>query len=141
MTLKAEPFKLEHLDNFDPKEVGFDVKETLTFALKYPQIRQVISFIKDGKTVFICGMSFISQGVWEAWLIPCKDIKKYAFETVKSVRNFTDWLFEVYEAHRIQIAVEDFNCKWAKAIGFHFEGIVKKYHKGVDHYMYIKVRE
>jgi hypothetical protein len=141
MTLKAEAFKLEHLDYFEPQEVGFDVKAMATFALNYPEIRQIIAFTKDSKTIFICGLSFISEGVWEAWLIPCKEIKKYAKDTVRSMKDFTDWLFEVYSAHRIQIAVEDFNCKWAKSIGFQFEGIVKKYHKGVDHYMYIKVRE
>jgi hypothetical protein len=141
MTLKAEPFKLEHLDSFNPQEVGFDVKSIVTFALNYPEIRQIMAFTKDSKTIFICGLSFISEGVWEAWLIPCKEIKKYAKDTVRSMKDFTNWLFEVYSAHRIQIAVEDFNCKWAKSIGFQFEGIVKKYHKGVDHYMYIKVRE
>jgi hypothetical protein len=141
MTLKAESFKLEHLDSFEPQEVGFDVRSMATFAVNYPEIRQIIAFTKDSKTIFICGLSFISEGVWEAWLIPCKEIKKYAKDTVRSMKDFTDWLFEVYSAHRIQIAVEDFNCKWAKSIGFQFEGIVKKYHKGVDHYMYIKVRE
>lgn len=141
MMFKAEVFNLSHLDNFDPQDVGFDVKKTLTFALDYPEIRQVISFIKDSKTIFICGLSFISEGIWEAWLIPCKDIKKYAKETVRSMRDFTDWLFDHHSAHRIQIAVLEHNKKWASAIGFQFESIVKKYHKGVDHYMYTKVRE
>jgi len=141
MTLKAETLKLDHLNNFDAAEIGIDVKSIATFAVNYPEIRQAMAFTKDSKTIFICGLSFISEGVWEAWLIPCKDIKKYAKETVRSVRDFTDWLFNVHSAHRIQIAVEDFNCKWAKAIGFQFEGIVKKYHKGVDHYMFTKVRE
>lgn len=140
MTLKAEAFKSEHLNSFDAAEIGIDVKSITQFALNYPEIRQIMSFTKDSKTIFICGLSFISEGVWEAWLIPCKDIKKYAKDTVRSMKNFTDWLFDYHSAHRIQIAVEDFNCKWAKAIGFQFEGIVQKYHKGVDHYMFIKVR-
>lgn len=140
MTLKAEAFKMEHLDNFDYPEIGIDVRSTTQFALNYPEIRQVMAFTKDTKTIFICGLSFISQGVWEAWLIPSKEIKKHAKDTVRSMKDFTDWLFDYQNTHRIQIAVEDFNCKWAKAIGFQFEGIVKKYHKGVDHYMFIKVR-
>jgi len=141
MTFKAEPFKIEHLKNFDPKDVGFDSKSIIESALNYPEIRQIMSFTKDSKTIFICGLSFISEGVWEAWLIPCKDIKKYAKDTVRSVKDFTDWLFECHSAHRIQIAVSDDNCKWAKAIGFEFESIVKKYHRGLDHYMFIKVRK
>lgn len=140
MTLKAEAFKPEHLNSFDAAEIGIDVKSITQFALDYPEIRQIMAFTKDSKTILICGLSFISEGVWEAWLIPCKEIKKYAKDTVRSMKNFTDWLFDYHSAHRIQIAVEDYNCKWAKAIGFQFEGIVKKYHKGVDHYMFIKVR-
>ena len=141
MTFKAEVFNLNHLDNFEPKDIGFDVKQALSFAIEYPEIRQVMAFTKEAKTIFICGLSYISEGIWEAWLIPSKDIKKYAKETVRSMRDFTDWLFEYHSAHRLQIAVKEENCKWAKAIGFQFESIVKKYHKGVDHYMYIKVRE
>lgn len=141
MTLKAEVFKPEHLNNFDPMETGIDVNLIAYFALNYPEIRQMMAFTKESKTIFICGLSFISEGVWEAWLIPCKEIKKYAKDTVRSVRDFTDWLFDYYSAHRIQIAVEDYNCKWARAIGFEFESKLRKYHKGVDHYMYIKVRD
>lgn len=141
MTLKAVPTTEEHLSNFDHKDVGIDVKNSLNFSLKFPDIKPMMSFMDGNTVVFICGLSYISEGIWEAWLIPSVDIKRYAKDTVRSLRDFTDWLLSEFDAHRIQIAVLDENVKWAKALGFQFESVVKKYHSRKDHFMYVKVRD
>jgi hypothetical protein len=141
MTLKAYPTTINHLDNFEYKEVGFDVEKALEFSLNYPEIRPMMSFLtEENQIIFICGLSAISEGIWEAWLIPSIHINKYPIQTVKAMKDFTNWLLTDYPAHRVQIAVLDENVKWAKAIGFQFESIVKKYHSGKDHFMYVKVR-
>jgi len=142
MTLKAIVTNKEHVDIFDPQEVGFNVPDALYFSLDYPSIRPMMSFFNDvGDIVFICGLSYISEGVWEAWLIPSKRLHNYAKASVRALSDFTNWVLEHFNAHRVQIAVLDENKKWAEALGFQFESIVKKYHSGKDHSMYVKVRD
>jgi hypothetical protein len=141
MTLEAIPTTPEHIKYFESQEVGLDVKITLSDCMNSPTVRPMMSFMDGDYVVFVCGLSFISEGVWEAWLIPSKRLHNYAKATVRAMREFTDWLLTDYPAHRIQIAVLQENKKWAESIGFQFESIVKKYHRGLDHFMYVKVGE
>jgi RimJ/RimL family protein N-acetyltransferase len=141
MILNAIPTTLEHVNNFAHTETSFDVPSVLSFCIDYPNIRPMMSFMDNDRVVFICGLSFISEGVWEAWLIPSKIMHNYAKSAVRSMRDFTTWLLSDFPAHRIQIAVLAEHEKWAKSLGFQFESIVKKYHNQRDHYMYVKVRE
>ena len=142
MTLKAEPTNREHLKILDPEDIGFDVDDCLETALKYPDIRPMMTFLNsENMPVFVCGLSHISPGVWEAWLIPSKRLKDHAMSTIKTLTDFTNWILDHNDSHRIQMAVLDQNVKWARALGFHFESIVKNYHNNKDHYMYVKVRD
>jgi hypothetical protein len=142
MMLKAQPTTKEHIDLLDPEDVGFDVSLALETAFKYPDIRPMMTFLNnENAPVFVCGLSQISPGLWEAWLIPSKILKKHALSAVKTLREFTDWVIDNNHAHRLQIAVLEHNVKWAQALGFHFECIVKNYHSNRDHFMYVKVRE
>lgn len=142
MMLKAEATTQKHIEDLYPEDVGFDVSLALETSFKYPDIRPMMTFLnKDNLPVFICGLSQISPGLWEAWLIPGKRLKDHALSTIKTLRDFTDWVLDNDHAHRLQIAVLDHNVKWAQALGFHFESIVKNYHSNKDHFMYVKVRE
>jgi hypothetical protein len=140
MILKAVSTTEDHLTMFDHKDVGIDVKKSLNFSLQHPDIRPMMSFFSENTLVFICGLSYISEGVWEAWLIPGTNIKNFSKATVRTMRDFTNWLLTDFDAHRLQIAVLDENVKWAEALGFQFESIVKNYHSRKDHFMYVKVR-
>lgn len=141
MMLNATPTKMEDIKDLGVIDIGFNIEECLDLAMKYPDIRPMMTFSnQDNKAVFICGMSHISPGVWEAWLIPGNLLKTHAKEAVKTLKEFTDWVLDNNHAHRVQIAVLENNKKWAQALGFQFEAIVKNYHSNKDHYMFIKVR-
>lgn len=139
MILKATPTNEDHLRNFSPKEKGLDVFSYLSKSLEYPEIRPMMSFSDKDKIVFICGLSFISEGVWEAWLIPSDIITKYKKSVVRTMKDFIEWVFNFMPVHRIQIAVLEENKKWAQSIGFSFESLAKMYHNKKDHYIYTKV--
>lgn len=135
--LKVTELQLSDLDSFNRADRE-DLIEDVKFNLGFPQFRRMYA-MKDGETlVAIIGASYISKGVWEGYVFTCDDIHKYAKRLVREARDFSDWAFE-WDVHRLQIAVLEENRKWAEAIGFQFEGIVKNYHSNKDHFMYIKV--
>jgi hypothetical protein len=135
--LKVSALELSDLDNFNRPDRE-DLIEGFKFNLQYPQFRRMYALKSGDYMVAIIGASYISKGVWEGYVFTCADIHKYAKSLVREARDFSDWAFQ-WDVHRLQIAVLDENRKWAEAIGFQFESIVKNYHSNKDHFMYIKV--
>ncbi len=113
-------------------------REDAEFNFEYPHFRRMFKMTDGEHMVAIIGATLISQGVWEGWVFPCQEIKKYAKRLVRETKDFSDWAL-TQDIHRLQIAVLEENRKWAESIGFQFEGIVKNYHSKKDHFMYIKV--
>lgn len=138
MTLKVSELTIEDAQNFNHTGDKELFVKNMTFNLELPQLRRCYAFKKDGYTVAILGGSWISNGVWEVWLFPAADVQNYAKSLVRELKDFTDWVF-TRDVHRLQMAVLEQNKKWAQAIGFQFEGIVKNYHSNKDHFMFIKV--
>lgn len=137
------------VSSLEPKDVEGEwahLRQDAYFNFRFPEFRRMFKLTDPGndKIVAVIGASLISKGVWEGWVFTGPDVKKYAKRLVKEVRDFSDWALTDGSnhgpgIHRLQIAVLEENRKWAEAIGFQFEGIVKNYHSNKDHFMYIKV--
>lgn len=135
MTIKVSELTLEDAYKFSSCEI---FRKNMEFNLSIPELRRSFSFNKDGEILAILGGSWISQGVWEVWLYAGESKHKFAKSLVREVKDFTDWVI-TQDVHRLQMAVLEENRKWAQAIGFQFESIVKNYHSKKDHFMFTKV--
>lgn len=138
MTLKVSGLDLRDLKEFNHPDRD-SIMESAAFNIAHPEFRRMFSMkTESGYLVAVIGASYISQGVWEGWVFPCADVRKYAKRLVRETKDFSDWALTL-DIHRLQIAVLEENRKWAESIGFQFESIVKNYHSKKDHFMYIKV--
>lgn len=139
MMLKVSGLELADISSFNHPDKD-SLLESAVFNLEHPLFRRMFTMKDENDYVIaIIGASYISKGVWEGWVFPCSDVRKYAKSLVREVRDFSDWALTL-DIHRLQIAVLEENRKWAESIGFQFESIVKNYHSNKDHFMYIKVR-
>lgn len=139
MILKIEPLTICHINSFHTDSQSF--KEDMEFNLQHPILRQAYAILCPLERVVlgVVGASCISNGVWEGWFYLSRSAGLYAKSIVQTCITLSDFFIKK-DIHRLQIAVRHEHRKWAKALGFHFECIVKNYHSNIDHYMYVKLR-
>lgn len=83
--------------------------------------------------IAILGWYFISSGVVQAWALISEEVKKAPKIFHKTVKSLIGFSFEKYSLKRMQFSVRcDYPAgwKWAKALGFECEGIMKQYGAG-----------
>lgn len=144
MMLKTRKFSIEHIDNFLPKDDFYNLKRDLTESSENKNVDMITMFDSYDDVVCIMGVNHLRLGVAEAWLVPGVLVDEYKYSFFRAAHNIIyKYLFPIMGLHRIQIAIEkDWKKgnKWAKTLGFSFEGVMKAYdvHK-VDHNLYAKV--
>lgn len=90
------------------------------------------------------GLNIAWRGVGEAWLFSTEKLNQYPIWMIKNFRTLTNEALRVGGLHRVQCYV--LNCdqglhKWAKMIGFQFEGVMRKHSaQGEDHAVYSKIQ-
>lgn len=137
--LKLEPFEMHHLDYFSPSSFEGDLAAACAFCLDHPRFRQLVSVLSNtGEIIALAGSHYINRDCVEVFLIPSQKVKKHAKALVRTMMLLTDVLLN--DVCRVQFPVLPHNRKWATAIGFEYEGVVKKYFGSEDHFMYIKTR-
>ena len=131
---KLIPFHYTHLNMMEFRES------------EYSLINSFIDYEEKIKTCPVEGLSFsgvcfgdivccfgiipLWQGVYEAWLLPCKDLTKNKLRFHKSILKFFDYVADRLNIHRLQINVNRQNClayKWAKKCYFTEEGLLREY--------------
>jgi hypothetical protein len=131
---KLIPFHYTHLNMMEFRES------------EYSLINSFIDYEEKIKTCPVEGLSFsgvcfgdivccfgiipLWQGVYEAWLLPCKDLTKNKLRFHKSSLKFFEYVAEKLNIHRLQINVNSQNClayKWAKKCYFTEEGLLREY--------------
>tara|TARA_E500000305_G_C4022561_1_gene239768 strand:+ start:135 stop:647 length:513 start_codon:yes stop_codon:yes gene_type:complete len=131
---KLIPFHYTHLNMMEFRES------------EYSLINSFIDYEEKIKTCPVEGLSFsgvcfgdivccfgiipLWQGVYEAWLLPCKDLTKNKLRFHKSSLKFFEYVADRLNIHRLQINVNRQNClayKWAKKCYFTEEGLLREY--------------
>lgn len=131
---KLIPFHYTHLNMMEFRES------------EYSLINSFIDYEEKIKTCPVEGLSFsgvcfgdivccfgiipLWQGVYEAWLLPCKDLTKNKLRFHKSSLKFFEYVADRLNIHRLQINVNRQNClayKWAKKCYFIEEGLLREY--------------
>lgn len=142
--IKVQRFEMSHLE-------GFQCRENFNGDLTIPMMenmmdpkRDVVSLIKEGEVICFAGVNHLRVGVGEVWLIGGKAIEKYKFEFFKTVLGLIKFVEEQMNLHRIEMAVDcswQDGAKWARNLGFRFEGIARAYDfQRRDHAIYTRIR-
>jgi len=137
MISKVVEFCPGHLDLFEPREEEDDQREGILLGYQLNNV-ELFSIICDNKVLGIVGANHMRQGTAEVWICISKHISKYAKTFHKTVLDLIEWGVKKHNKYRLTIAVRvdsDRNYKWAEAIGFKAEGIMKKYDGKKDFYL------
>lgn len=101
---------------------------------------------KDGDLILCCaGLKVFRTGVAEAWMVMSSEVAKgiYTRQAYEQVRAYLLFLMKDLGLDRVQAWVRsDFpvGCKYAEMMGMEREGMMRKYDKGADCYLYAIVR-
>lgn len=97
--------------------------------------------IVDGVVMCCGGVSPFLNGNAEIWLIPSAYV---AENPTVFARHLKKWLFAVREdlaLTRMQTACldDDLHNQWMTFLGFEKEGVLRKYHNGIDYNMWSRL--
>ncbi len=110
-----------------PKEIGGDA----------------VTILNDEIPVAILGGYQIVPGVLQAWSLISDYVKKIPIAFHREVKNFIGFIMKKYAIRRIQMSVVvgfQIGWRWASALGFKPEGIMKQYGiDGRDYWLFAKV--
>jgi hypothetical protein len=90
----------------------------------------VLTFLHDEKPIAIVGWFLLAPGVAQCWALISEDVKKCPKSFHKNILLLLRWHQDKFEIRRFQMSVScEFQTgwRWAKALGFTCEGIMKKY--------------
>ncbi len=90
------------------------------------------------------GCNRIFSQVAECWTLLSKDVERYPFYYASAMKRISETAFVFYGLERMQISIkadQEWAHKWAKYLGFDFEGEMKSYGEElVDYFLFAKVR-
>jgi hypothetical protein len=97
-------------------------------------------FLVNNVPIACFGLFTLWKGVGECWLMGSPELHKYSLSVIKVLRDLTNQLLSV-GMQRIQIYVNNTDQlnKWARLLGFTFEGILHNHSiDGRDNAIYAK---
>lgn len=100
-------------------------------------------FLVDSKPIACFGLVILWHGVGECWMMGSPDIGNHTHQLIKTLRSLTDELLSC-GLTRVQIYINNTHRlnKWAKLLGFTFEGVLRKHAiTGEDNAIYAKIWE
>lgn len=107
--------------------------------------QMAFSMVVDGRALAVCGITMIHNGVGDAWGYITPEAIKYPITLHKGVIQKMRYLRKAIGYHRVQMCVkvnDPVHSKWALALGFELEGVMKKYgDDGTDYIRYAKTYE
>lgn len=123
-----------------------DMKGIMVDRVKeYKKIGPVVAAIRGSDTLGIGGVGQIHTGVGTAWLLVSKEFLKYPKALLKLSRQILNEAFDGLNLHRLQIDVDPKhreNIRFAKRLGFKFEGTMLQYGtRRDDYYRFVRLRE
>lgn len=121
--IKVVEFRSEHLKGLKLK--GCYTSEELG-AVDTP----AMTLLHEGKPVAVIGGAEVAPGVMHAWGRVSCDVSRCRVSFHRSVKAMLKYFTTSMRLRRVQIHVqEDYTMgrKWAEALGFRLEGVMKKY--------------
>lgn len=136
-------FQLKDLEGFESMSNFPNLENTMIMNMQCPT-RHMLSLKRDNKMVSIVGVNTRCAGVGELWTIRGKLVENFKFEFFKAIKHLVDdYATNYLQFHRLEMCVyKDDNKlnKWARTLGFEFEGVMKKYgYDKKDYNLYAKV--
>jgi len=140
-------FEEEHLANFDPKDPypPGALHEAIQSSLgTHRFIFLTIMNRTTHETLALCSLFLLAEGTAEVILIPSKKFKDYKLGVFKILHSAMDgWVQKEFQLHRLQMSISTAwggGIKWARLLGFKFEGIMRGYGTDKqDHALFAKV--
>lgn len=142
--IKLVPYTPAHLSRFIPKGEFQDLRRDLSDAHIRPSVN-MLTLLRGEEVVCIAGVNKQREGAGEVWLIPGVLVDRYKLEFYKAVKKVVAFCHLKLGFHRLEMAVNistPYADKWAKNLGFEFEGIARFYDSiGNDCKIYSSVLE
>lgn len=137
------PMRYEHLFDFEFSGDTIEYIENIPDYARYvwdnSQEGWSWTAIGRGKKIAIFGFRDIWDGLVEAWFIPGQGLSKHSRSTLVGARAIMEDAISQTRIRRLQITVKKDNdtaFKFAKALGFEVESIMRKFGpEGADYYM------
>ena len=105
----------------------------------------MLTLVKNDRVICIAGVNRQREGAGEVWLIPGILVQHNKLDFYKAVKKVVAFCHEKLGFHRLEMAVNtstDFADKWARNLGFEFEGIARFYDcAGNDCKIYASIKE
>lgn len=98
--------------------------------------------IVDDKIIAAGGMINMWGNVYEGWVMATNDIHKHPIQTARIIKKIFDKVMIDNKVERLQTTVRsDFETghKFAKWLGLHSEGVMKKYMDNNDYDLYARL--
>ena len=85
-------------------------------------------FLEGSEPIGAFGLVVLWPGVGECWLMSTEKLERRPIFMIKTFKRLTDEVLK-NGLHRVQILVHDTEPlnKWARTLGFHKEGVLRKY--------------
>jgi RimJ/RimL family protein N-acetyltransferase len=132
--LRFENFTKNHLDQID---LGYEMpKETKSGFIGNEAYKGVTLFNNDD-ILAVGGVHTLWEGVGECWIMLSKSGRKKPFTVAKYTFVLFDNMISQENIIRLQASIastDDKALKFAKWLGFEFEGIMRKYGPDGDDY-------
>lgn len=134
----SKEFRLDHIDLVNLKLTYPSINELK--AEVYPfDGDEALTYIKDDRIIFCCGLKLLRRGVAHCWVVPSVYVDKYPKSFYKEIKNLLESYAKKMNIHRVQTSVTDEFIKWIEAIGFERESTLKQItFDKKDEYLYTK---
>jgi hypothetical protein len=120
-----------HLHFIEPKDIYMHDKYIFDIAAAEALKGQAISVISSNEEILaIIGYLGINDGAVELWALTSKLCSKYSLAFHRTLKKHLEIFIKANNLRRVQMTVsQDYSegIKWAKALGFEPEGILRKY--------------
>ncbi len=136
---KGDSLNMDLLSVYSPAEVHKQIADMLGGMAN----AIVWTVHEDDKVYAVFGLTFLWNGVAEGWALLTDKISEFKFALHKRILNAIKFYVEKMDIKRLQITVKsDFEkgIKWAEALGFEKESLMKKWGpEGADYYQYVRL--
>jgi RimJ/RimL family protein N-acetyltransferase len=135
------PFFMQHLSELNGTEMYTKAsltRESFETHIQYQSsMGPAITAFVNNKPVAVFGCVMIWNGVGEVWSLLSEESRRYPIAMTKAGIAFIDIVEILFRLHRVQITVKTSDARairWAKALGFQSEGVLKQYSADKEDY-------
>lgn len=132
-SLKLYPFKAEDFAQLNLREREQEMMNLFPQSLDALKVIEescsALTIKKDGLVLGIVGYSYVNPWTMELFLLPSKELPKYALAFARLMRYYREEVIDKYNWHRLQIISpsDELHKRWVRFLKLDFEGTLKGY--------------